>query len=101
MIAATLRNIYRRCAVAGDNPVRITVFPAAQTGLLTTLPLLAFALVSPLAAVLPAGLGWNAVCLPAADLRGYCSPPALRFLRVCRNCHCGCGIALGNVLLGD
>jgi CP family cyanate transporter-like MFS transporter len=34
----------------------------AQTGLLTTLPLLAFGLVSPLAAGLPAGSAWNAAC---------------------------------------
>lgn len=64
MIATTLRVTF-----TGAAPLLETIrsdygLSTAQTGLLTTLPLLAFALVSPLAMVLPAGLGWNAVCLP-------------------------------------
>lgn len=65
MIATTLRVTF-----TGAAPLLETIrsdygLSTAQTGLLTTLPLLAFALVLPLALpVLPAGLGWNAVCLP-------------------------------------
>lgn len=64
MIATTLRVTF-----TGAAPLLETIrsdygLSTAQTGLLTTLPLLAFALVCRWRPVLPAGLGWNAVCLP-------------------------------------
>lgn len=90
MIATTLRVTF-----TGAAPLLETIrsdygLSTAQTGLLTTLPLLAFALVSPLAAGIARRFGMErslfAAMLP--DLRGYCSPlPALRCIVVCRNCH--------------
>ncbi|WP_318385314.1 CynX/NimT family MFS transporter [Enterobacter sp.] len=74
----------------------------AQTGLLTTLPLLAFALVSPLAAGIARRIGIERSLLLALLL--ICTGIALRSLPVpallfTGTAVIGCGIALGNVLL--
>lgn len=74
----------------------------AQTGMLTTLPLLAFALVSPLAAGIARRLGMERSLLVAMLL--ICIGIALRSLPSAAllftgTAVIGCGIALGNVLL--
>lgn len=74
----------------------------AQTGLLTTLPLLAFGLVSPLAARVARRFGMERSLLLAMLL--ICAGIALRSLPSAAllfigTAVIGCGIALGNVLL--
>lgn len=74
----------------------------AQTGLLTTLPLLAFGLVSPLAAGVARRFGMERSLLLAMLL--ICAGIALRSLPSAAllfigTAVIGCGIALGNVLL--
>ncbi len=73
----------------------------AQTGLLTTLPLLAFGLVSPLAAGVARRFGMERSLLLAMLL--ICAGIALRSpsaaLLFIGTAVIGCGIALGNVLL--
>ncbi|ECK9428591.1 TPA: CynX/NimT family MFS transporter [Salmonella enterica subsp. enterica serovar Paratyphi C] len=74
----------------------------AQTGLLTTLPLLAFALVSPLAAGIARRFGMERSLFAAMLL--ICAGIALRSLPSAAllfagTAIIGCGIALGNVLL--
>ncbi|MKM01572.1 MFS transporter [Salmonella enterica subsp. enterica] len=102
MIATTLRVTF-----TGAAPLLETIrsdygLSTAQTGLLTTLPLLAFALVSPLAASIARRFGMER-CLFAAMLL-ICAGIALRSLPSAAllfagTAIIGCGIALGNVLL--
>ncbi len=75
----------------------------AQTGLLTTLPLLAFGLVSPLAAGVARRFGMErslllAMLLIAGIALRSLPSAALLFIGTA---VIGCGIALGNVLLAD
>ena len=89
MIATTLR-------------VTFTGAATAQTGLLTTLPLLAFALVSPLAAGIARRIGMERSLFAAMLL--ICAGVAVRSLPDAAllflgTAIIGCGIALGNVLL--
>lgn len=82
MIATTLRVTFTGAAPLLDT-IRLDYgLSTAQTGLLTTLPLLAFALISPLAAGVARRIGHGAqpVYRPAADLRrallcAPCLPP--------------------------
>lgn len=60
MIATTLRVTFTGAAPLLEAIRTDYGLTTAQTGLLTTLPLLAFALVSPLAAGIAAVLAWNA-----------------------------------------
>lgn len=74
----------------------------AQTGMLTTLPLLAFALISPLAAVVARRFGIERSLFAAMLL--ICAGIAVRSLPSAAwlfigTAIIGCGIALGNVLL--
>jgi CP family cyanate transporter-like MFS transporter len=64
MIATTLRVTFTGAAPLLDS-IRIDYgLTTAQTGMLTTLPLLAFALVSPWPQALPGVWVWNAAFLP-------------------------------------
>ncbi|EKE2214027.1 CynX/NimT family MFS transporter [Salmonella enterica] len=102
MIATTLRVTF-----TGAAPLLETIrsdygLPTAQTGLLTTLPLLAFALVSPLAAGIARRFGMERSLFAAMLL--ICAGIALRSLPSAAllfagTAIIGCGIALGNVLL--
>ncbi|EAP9196217.1 CynX/NimT family MFS transporter [Salmonella enterica] len=102
MIATTLRVTF-----TGAAPLLETIradygLSTAQTGLLTTLPLLAFALVSPLAAGIARRLGMErslfaAMLLICAGI-ALRSPPSAALL-FAGTAIIGCGIALGNVLL--
>lgn len=102
MIATTLRVTF-----TGAAPLLETIrsdygLSTAQTGLLTTLPLLAFALVSPLAAGIARRLGMERSLFAAMLL--ICAGIALRSLPSAAllfagTAIIGCGIALGNVLL--
>ncbi|EEC7125662.1 CynX/NimT family MFS transporter [Salmonella enterica] len=102
MIATTLRVTF-----TGAAPLLETIradygLSTAQTGLLTTLPLLAFALVSPLAAGVARRLGMERSLFAAMLL--ICAGIALRSLPSAAllftgTAIIGCGIALGNVLL--
>ncbi|EBE4565629.1 CynX/NimT family MFS transporter [Salmonella enterica] len=102
MIATTLRVTF-----TGAAPLLETIrsdygLSTAQTGLLTTLPLLAFALVSPLAAGIARRFGMERSLLAAMLL--ICAGIALRSLPSAAllfagTAIIGCGIALGNVLL--
>ncbi|EMK3623382.1 CynX/NimT family MFS transporter [Salmonella enterica] len=102
MIATTLRVTF-----TGAAPLLETIrsdygLSTAQTGLLTTLPLLAFALVSPLAAGIARRFGMERSLFAAMLL--ICAGIALRFLPSAAllfagTAIIGCGIALGNVLL--
>ncbi len=102
MIATTLRVTFTGAAPLLDT-IRLDYgLSTAQTGLLTTLPLLAFALVSPLAAGVARRIGMErslfiALLLICAGLPCAPCPPPLRFSR--ERPVIGCGIALGNVLL--
>lgn len=102
MIATTLRVTF-----TGAAPLLETIrtdygLSTAQTGLLTTLPLLAFALVSPLAACIARRFGMERSLFAAMLL--ICAGIALRSLPSAAllfagTAIIGCGIALGNVLL--
>ncbi|EGS4966601.1 CynX/NimT family MFS transporter [Salmonella enterica subsp. enterica serovar Enteritidis] len=102
MIATTLRVTF-----TGAAPLLETIrsdygLSTAQTGLLTTLPLLAFALVSPLAAGIAHRFGMERSLFAAMLL--ICAGIALRSLPSAAllfagTAIIGCGIALGNVLL--
>ncbi|ECI0415838.1 MFS transporter [Salmonella enterica subsp. salamae] len=102
MIATTLRVTF-----TGAAPLLETIradygLSTAQTGLLTTLPLLAFALVSPLVASIARRFGMERSLFAAMLL--ICAGIALRSqpsaaLLFAGTAIIGCGIALGNVLL--
>ncbi|EBO7454677.1 MFS transporter [Salmonella enterica] len=102
MIATTLRVTF-----TGAAPLLETIrsdygLSTAQTGLLTTLPLLAFALVSPLAAGIARRFGMERSLFAAMLL--ICAGIALRSLPSAAllfagTAIIGCGIAQGNVLL--
>ncbi|ECU9978030.1 CynX/NimT family MFS transporter [Salmonella enterica] len=102
MIATTLRVTF-----TGAAPLLETIrsdygLSTAQTGLLTTLPLLAFALVSPLAAGIARRFEMERSLFAAMLL--ICAGIALRSLSSAAllfagTAIIGCGIALGNVLL--
>ncbi len=102
MIATTLRVTF-----TGAAPLLETIradygLTTAQTGLLTTLPLLAFALVSPLAANIARRFGMERSLFAAMLLICFGivvrSLPSASFLFT-GTAIIGCGIALGNVLL--
>ena len=102
MIATTLRVTFTGAAPLLDS-IRIDYgLTTAQTGMLTTLPLLAFALVSPLAAGIARRLGmerslFTAMLLICAGIAIRSLPaPVLLFIGTA---IIGSGIALGNVLL--
>ena len=102
MIATTLRVTFTGAAPLLDSIRNDYGLTTAQTGMLTTLPLLAFALVSPLAAGIARRLGMErslfaAMLLICAGIAIRALPaPALLFIGTA---IIGCGIALGNVLL--
>ena len=102
MIATTLRVTFTGAAPLLDT-IRLDYgLSTAQTGLLTTLPLLAFALVSPLAAGVARRIGMERSLFVALLL--ICAGIALRSLPSAAllfigTAVIGCGIALGNVLL--
>ncbi|WP_342320997.1 CynX/NimT family MFS transporter [Kosakonia sp. BYX6] len=102
MIATTLRVTFTGAAPLLDAIRAQYGLTTAQTGMLTTLPLLAFALISPLAAGVARRIGMERslfaalvlICLGIA-IRSLPSP-VLLFMGTA---VIGCGIALGNVLL--
>ncbi|EKG0399893.1 CynX/NimT family MFS transporter [Salmonella enterica] len=102
MIATTLRVTFTGAAPLLETIRSDYVLSTAQTGLLTTLPLLAFALVSPLAAGIARRFGMERSLFAAMLL--ICAGIALRSLPSAAllfagTAIIGCGIALGNVLL--
>lgn len=102
MIATTLRVTFTGAAPLLDAIRADYGLTTAQTGLLTTLPLLAFALVSPLAAAVARRFGIERSLFAAMLL--ICAGIALRSLPTPHflfggTAIIGCGIALGNVLL--
>lgn len=102
LIASTLRVTFTGAAPLLDAIRAQYSLTTAQTGLLTTLPLLAFGLVSPLAAGIAQRLGIERSLLVALLL--ICSGIAVRSLPAVSllfvgTTIIGCGIALGNVLL--
>lgn len=102
MIATTLRVTFTGAAPLLDAIHTDYGLTTAQTGLLTTLPLLAFALVSPLAATVARCWGIERSLLAAMLL--ICMGIAIRSLPSSGalfggTAVIGCGIALGNVLL--
>jgi CP family cyanate transporter-like MFS transporter len=101
-IASTLRVTFTGAAPLLDAIRADYGLSTAQTGMLTTLPLLAFGLVSPLAAGVGRRLGIERSLLVALVLIclgiGLRSLPSTALL-FCGTAIIGCGIALGNVLL--
>ncbi|MDI3362549.1 CynX/NimT family MFS transporter [Lelliottia sp. V89_10] len=102
MIATTLRVTFTGAAPLLDMIRHDYGLTTAQTGLLTTLPLLAFALISPLAAGVARKVGMErslfiAMLLICAGI-GIRSLPSSALLFI-GTAVIGCGIALGNVLL--
>lgn len=102
LIATTLRVTFTGAAPLLDAIRSEYGLTTAQTGLLTTLPLLAFGLVSPLAAGVARRFGIERSLLLAMIL--ICLGIGLRSLPVVAllfigTAVIGCGIALGNVLL--
>lgn len=102
MIATTLRVTFTGAAPLLDAIRTDYGLTTAQTGLLTTLPLLAFALVSPLAAGIARRIGMERSLFVAMLL--ICAGIAVRSLSSASllflgTAIIGCGIALGNVLL--
>lgn len=102
LIASTLRVTFTGAAPLLDAIRADYGLTTAQTGLLTTLPLLAFGLVSPLAAGIARRLGMErslfiAMLLICAGIAIRSLPSAL--LMFVGTAVIGCGIALGNVLL--
>ncbi|HCD1257210.1 TPA: CynX/NimT family MFS transporter [Citrobacter amalonaticus] len=102
MIATTLRVTFTGVAPLLDAIRTDYGLTTAQTGLLTTLPLLAFALVSPLAAGIARRIGMERSLCAAMLLIGagitVRSLPCVSLLFL-GTAIIGCGIALGNVLL--
>lgn len=102
MIATTLRVTFTGAAPLLDMIRDTFGLTTAQTGILTTLPLLAFAIVSPLAAGIARRFGIERSLFAAMLI--ICGGIALRsagntaFLYV-GTAIIGCGIAMGNVLL--
>lgn len=102
LIATTLRVTFTGAAPLLDMIRADYGLTTAQTGLLTTLPLLAFGLISPLAAGVARRFGierslFAAMLLICAGIAIRSLPsPALLFTGTA---IIGCGIALGNVLL--
>lgn len=102
MIATTLRVTFTGAAPLLDAIRAQYDLTTAQTGMLTTLPLLAFALISPLAAGVARRFGMERSLFAAMVL--ICLGIALRSLPSAAllfigTAIIGCGIALGNVLL--
>lgn len=102
MIATTLRVTFTGAAPLLDAIRADYGLTTAQAGLLTTLPLLAFALVSPLAAGIARRIGMERSLFVAMLL--ICAGIAMRSLPSVSllffgTAVIGCGIALGNVLL--
>lgn len=102
MIATTLRVTFTGAAPLLDAIRADYGLTTAQTGMLTTLPLLAFALISPLAAGVARRIGMERSLFTALLL--ICAGIALRslpssLLLFIGTAVIGCGIALGNVLL--
>ncbi|WP_213795000.1 CynX/NimT family MFS transporter [Klebsiella aerogenes] len=101
-IAATLRVTFTGIAPLLDAIRAEYQLTTAQTGLLTTLPLLAFGLVSPLAAGVARRFGIERSLLLAMVIIclgiGLRSLPSAVWLYI-GTALIGCGIALGNVLL--
>ncbi|WP_423979008.1 CynX/NimT family MFS transporter [Klebsiella aerogenes] len=101
-IAATLRVTFTGIAPLQDAIRAEYQLTTAQTGLLTTLPLLAFGLVSPLAAGVARRFGIERSLLLAMVIIclgiGLRSLPSAAWLYI-GTALIGCGIALGNVLL--
>jgi len=102
LIASTLRVTFTGAAPLLDAIRADYGLTTAQTGLLTTLPLLAFGLVSPLAAGIARRLGMERSLFIAMLL--ICAGIAIRSLpsvalMFAGTAVIGCGIALGNVLL--
>ena len=101
-IAATLRVTFTGIAPLLDAIRAEYQLTTAQTGLLTTLPLLAFGLVSPLAAGVARRFGIEPSLLLAMVIIclgiGLRSLPSAAWLYI-GTALIGCGIALGNVLL--
>ncbi|WP_435338763.1 CynX/NimT family MFS transporter [Klebsiella aerogenes] len=101
-IAATLRVTFTGIAPLLDAIRAEYQLTTAQTGLLTTLPLLAFGLVSPLAAGVARRFGIERSLLLAMVIIclgiGLRSLPSAAWLYI-GTVLIGCGIALGNVLL--
>lgn len=102
MIATTLRVTFTGAAPLLEAIRTDYGLTTAQTGLLTTLPLLAFALVSPLAAGIARRIGMERSLFAAMLL--ICAGVAVRSLPNASllflgTAIIGCGIALGNVLL--
>lgn len=102
MIATTLRVTFTGAAPLLDMIRHDYGLTTAQTGLLTTLPLLAFALISPLAAGVARKIGMERSLFVAMLLIcvgiGLRSLPSSALLFIGTGVI-GCGIALGNVLL--
>ncbi|VUS90326.1 CynX/NimT family MFS transporter [Klebsiella huaxiensis] len=102
LIATTLRVAFTGAAPLLDAIRSEYGLTTAQTGLLTTLPLLAFGLVSPLAAGIARRFGIERSLLLAMILIclgiGLRSLPSIALLFI-GTAIIGCGIALGNVLL--
>ena len=102
LIASTLRVTFTGAAPLLDAIRADYGLSTAQTGMLTTLPLLAFGLVSPLAAGVGRWLGIERSLLAALILIclgiGLRSLPSTALL-FSGTAIIGCGIALGNVLL--
>lgn len=102
MIATTLRVTFTGAAPLLDTIRSAYSLTTAQTGLLTTLPLLAFALISPLAAPVARRFGVERSLFAALLL--ICAGIAIRslpspYLLFGGTAVIGGGIALGNVLL--
>ncbi len=102
MIATTLRVTFTGAAPLLDTIRSAYSLTTAQTGLLTTLPLLAFALISPLAAPVARRFGMERSLFAALLL--ICAGIAIRslpspYLLFGGTAIIGGGIALGNVLL--
>ena len=102
LIATTLRVTFTGAAPLLDNIRAEYGLTTAQTGLLTTLPLLAFGLISPLAAGIARRIGMERSLGTAMLL--ICGGIAIRslpapWLLFTGTAIIGCGIALGNVLL--
>jgi CP family cyanate transporter-like MFS transporter len=102
MIATTLRVTFTGAAPLLDAIRADYGLTTTQTGMLTTLPLLAFALISPLTAGVARRIGMERSLFAALLL--ICAGIALRslpssLLLFIGTAVIGCGIALGNVLL--
>ncbi|MFJ2973521.1 CynX/NimT family MFS transporter [Kluyvera sp. NPDC087067] len=102
LIASTLRVTFTGAAPLLDAIRADYGLTTAQTGMLTTLPLLAFGLVSPLAAGIARRMGMERSLFIAMGL--ICAGIVIRSLpsvalMFIGTAVIGCGIALGNVLL--